>query len=250
MQATGEQKGCSKGRCIVVVNDDPVQLKLTVGLLKKEGLEAASFPSAQKALEYIYNNGPADLIITDLHMPGIDGWRFCQLLRSQEFPQTNNTPIIVMSATFSGSDVQEITSGTGADAFISIPYEKNVLHQTVNRLLTGKRHLLHLSALIIEDNRTERRIISKTLGENGYRVFEAEDGHQAMDIHSKEGLDVIILDHHLPSLWGMVWLLCSAAHAYNRPQAGKSRSFLFLDGSRAANMARFEQIAESRGGCL
>ena len=47
---------------------------------------------------------PPDIVITDLYMKGIDGWRFCRLLRSEEYKRFNRVPILVVSATFSGDE--------------------------------------------------------------------------------------------------------------------------------------------------
>lgn len=73
---------------IVVVNDSQTQLYLLSGLLEQQGYEVLSFQSVEMALESMSRaNGAAkqiipDLLITDLYMPDIDGWRFCRLLRS------------------------------------------------------------------------------------------------------------------------------------------------------------------------
>ena len=72
----------SKHYTAVVVNDDPIQLRLTSGLLEKDGLKVESFSGAEEALKAIAGSNLPNIIITDLHMPGIDGWRFCRLLRS------------------------------------------------------------------------------------------------------------------------------------------------------------------------
>ena len=66
----------------VVVNDDVTQLRVLSGLLRKDGFETQMFETAQDALAAMDQERPPDLIVTDLYMPGIDGWRFCRLLRS------------------------------------------------------------------------------------------------------------------------------------------------------------------------
>ncbi len=73
-----------KGRRAVVVNDDPTQLAIFSGLLKKEGLNVQFFMSAEEAIRQMSAKSPPHLIVSDIYMPGIDGWRFCRLLRSPE----------------------------------------------------------------------------------------------------------------------------------------------------------------------
>ena len=106
----------------LVVNDDPFQLRLTASILTRDGYEVLSCLDAEEALTQLSQRG-ADVIITDLYMPGIDGWRLCRLLRSSAYKAFNRIPILVVSATFSGADAEEITAQLGADGFLSAPYE-------------------------------------------------------------------------------------------------------------------------------
>lgn len=63
----------------VVVNDDNTQRRIQAGLLHKAGISANTFDSARAALLAMSGQPPPDIIITDLYMPGIDGWKFCRL---------------------------------------------------------------------------------------------------------------------------------------------------------------------------
>jgi len=78
-----------KGKTILVVNDDPTQLRLLVGILKKDGLQVLSCESAEAGLALMQAQGAPDALVTDIHMPGLDGWRFCRLLRSPEHSAFN-----------------------------------------------------------------------------------------------------------------------------------------------------------------
>ena len=68
----------------VLVNDDPTQLHILAKLLGKAGIEARAYSGVEAALAAMDPANPPDLVVTDLYMPGIDGWRFCRLLRSPE----------------------------------------------------------------------------------------------------------------------------------------------------------------------
>ena len=71
-------------------------------------------------------------------MPKIDGWKLCRLLRSVEFTQYNKIPILVISATFSGSDAEEITRELGANGFLAVPYNPDELRSTVTQSTARK----------------------------------------------------------------------------------------------------------------
>ena len=94
----------------LIVNDDPIQLRVAAEILARDGFEALSCRGAEEALNRLGERGNVDLIVTDLYMPGIDGWRLCRLLRSTAYAAFNNIPILVASATFSGSEADEVTA--------------------------------------------------------------------------------------------------------------------------------------------
>jgi two-component system, cell cycle sensor histidine kinase and response regulator CckA len=64
---------------VMVINDDAMQLHLTVAWIKKDGWRLLACQSAEEALGLLRTGVVVDVIVTDLHMPRIDGWRFCRL---------------------------------------------------------------------------------------------------------------------------------------------------------------------------
>src|SRR5262245_60562061 len=122
----------------LVINDDISQLHLMTTLLEKDGLQVVPCRSAEEALEILDERGLVDVIVTDLHMPGIDGWRLCRLLRSPQYAALNSVPVLVVSATFSGTDTEEVSTDLGANAFLAVPYESERLRESVRNLLAGQ----------------------------------------------------------------------------------------------------------------
>lgn len=66
---------------IVIINDDLVQLKTLQGVLD-DSYVTIPFGDPTAALSAMSGSVSADLVIVDLHMPEIDGWRVCRVLRS------------------------------------------------------------------------------------------------------------------------------------------------------------------------
>ncbi|NOQ86529.1 MAG: response regulator [Deltaproteobacteria bacterium] len=183
---------------ILIVNDDPVQLRILAKHLEKSGKEAITCAEGEEALRKLREIESVDMIITDLYMPGIDGWKLCRLLRSIEFSDFNKIPILVMSATFSGSDAEEITRELGANGFISVPYNPEILRSTIENILLGKVEQRELRVLVVEDSESLRGTICEGLREYGYSVFEASNGNQAYSLFEEVNPEVVILDYHLP----------------------------------------------------
>lgn len=189
-------------RRVVVVNDDPTQLRLLAAILAKEGLEVRCAAGAAEALALMEQDGPPDLLVTDLHMPGIDGWRFCRLLRSAEYSAYRHVPLLVVSATFAGVDAQEITRDLGADAFLSLPCSAAELKGVVRSLLTGQTPTIRPRVLIVEDSPTLARLLERTFRESGYQTQIALTGAEARRLFDDFTPELIILDYHLPDVPG------------------------------------------------
>ena len=73
--------GKSAHQHIVLVDDDGITNKMHQMLIRKHASEkkVVVFDNPQKALAYISEHEP-DLILLDLHMPDIDGWRFLEMM--------------------------------------------------------------------------------------------------------------------------------------------------------------------------
>ncbi|RMF88785.1 MAG: PAS domain S-box protein, partial [Nitrospinota bacterium] len=184
----------------LVVNDDPLQLRLTAALLEKEGIRPLTCSSVEEALRTLDTQQSVDLIITDLHMPKIDGWRFCRLLRSPEYARYNTIPILVMSATLAGSDAEQITADLGANAFLSIPYNPSTFRAQVRALLKGETPRATLQVLLVEDSPTQAKILRQAFEAHGYVVRRARLGAEGRRLFQRYQPEIVVLDYHLPDM--------------------------------------------------
>ena len=182
----------------VVVNDDRTQLNILSGFLRKNGIEVTVFESVEDALLSMVQNKTPDLIITDLYMQGIDGWKFCRLLRSPEYKAFNQIPILVVSATFSGDVVSGITADLGANAFLAAPVDGKRFTEVVWMLLDGKQPKEQLRVLIVEDSKIQAMLFKKNLKASGYLVDIAFTVQEALSAFGKKSYNIAIIDYHLP----------------------------------------------------
>lgn len=191
-----------EGARAVVVNDDPGQLRLIAGLLQRYGMEVESYLRPERAIRELQRRGPVDLLVVDLHMPVLDGWKFCRLVRSEEFQGFEDMPILVVSATFSGAEVEEVSAQLGANAFLPVPFAPEVFRRYVEDLLAGRQPQYTPSALVIDDDPGVRGTVGKIFEHAGYRVHLAVDGREGGSMYRRVRPDVVILDYHLPDLTG------------------------------------------------
>jgi sigma-B regulation protein RsbU (phosphoserine phosphatase) len=105
---------------ILIVDDEPLNIKLLDIVLTKGGYRTISATSGPGARAAALEQGP-DLILLDVLMPGEDGYTTCELLKHD--PRTSDIPVIFISAlTDTSSKVRGLEVG-GVD-FVSKPFEK------------------------------------------------------------------------------------------------------------------------------
>jgi PAS domain S-box-containing protein len=187
---------------VIVVNDDPNQLHLASSILTRDGFRVISCVGAEQALAQLRKNAAVDLVVTDLYMPGIDGWRFCRLLRSDAYREFNAVPILVVSATFSGADAEEITVQLGADAFLSAPYEAPVLRKIARDLLGNLKPQCMTQVLVVNPNPVEARALLDRFKLSGYAVTHAGSGAEALHCFRSKRPQIVIMDYELPDMSG------------------------------------------------
>ena len=193
-----KKKGSETPVSAIVVNDDVTQLSTLAGLLEKEAINVTRYGSAEEALAVMRQSGPPDLVVTDLYMPHLDGWRFCRLLRSPEYADLNRVPILVVSATFAGDDVARMAIDIGADAFLPAPVNGVQFLEVVRRLLAGEAPRIRPRVLIVEDSRTLARLLQRQFEAHGYEAGVTGSCGEARESFESHLPEIVILDYHLP----------------------------------------------------
>jgi len=106
--------------CILIVDDEPLNIKLLDIVLKRHGFRTISGTSGEMARALAVEHNP-DLILLDVMMPGEDGYSTCVKLKQN--PSTADIPVIFISAlTDTDSKVRGLEAG-GVD-YVSKPFEK------------------------------------------------------------------------------------------------------------------------------
>jgi CheY-like chemotaxis protein len=118
---------------VLVVNDDAPLAESVCRLLHEEDYEARLALDGEAALE-TFAQWPADLVLLDLIMPRLDGWRFLE--RRSRDTSLAHVPVLVWSV--AATDELELARRLGADVCLARPAtDLDQLLDTIEKLLTG-----------------------------------------------------------------------------------------------------------------
>ena len=123
------------GATILVVDDQPQNLRLLDAILTPRGFDVRTADSGEEALRTI-EAGDVDLVLLDIVMPVMDGYEVCRRVRGQA--DTAYLPVVMLTA--SGDEQKVKALEAGADDFLTKPIDQNELLARVASLARIKRY--------------------------------------------------------------------------------------------------------------
>ncbi len=121
---------------ILVVEDNKDLQQYIVNLLQ-DYYSVISADNGKQGLE-VLNNTNINLVISDVMMPEMDGFEFCKRIKSQI--EISHIPVILLTA-LSSAENTSTGLGKGADAYISKPFDENILLSQINNLIIQRKRL-------------------------------------------------------------------------------------------------------------
>jgi len=206
---------------ILVVEDNPITMKLVRAALSGEGFQVLEAPDARAALEQVRGQRPA-LVLLDLVLPDRDGFKLLPDLRAA----CPDVPIVALSGYF-GRSSDARASGAGFDDVLVKPVEPSRLLAVVRTWLPEKGGPVRAGAagrrvLVVDDDPIQRKYSSVRLRSLGLEVLSAADGQEALEVARRERIDAIVSDLLMPRMDGFA--LCRAV----RGDPGLSRLAVVL----------------------
>lgn len=154
------------------------------------------------ALEYLMTN-MVDMIISDWNMPDMNG---LVLLRTIKENKTLSTIPFLMVTSETDSKKKEEVFESGADQFITKPFNPATLEKTVQLLLTQTCIFKGKKALVVDDSSFFRKIVIKNLIQAGFTegfITEANDGEEALASLTADIVDLVVTDWNMPKMDGL-----------------------------------------------
>ncbi|WP_296901883.1 hybrid sensor histidine kinase/response regulator [Polaromonas sp.] len=172
------------GKHAAVVDDTPVNLRILDKQLKRWGMHTTLFERAGDALVWLQNH-PVDVVVTDMHMPEMDGQTFAQTLRNQN-PQT--LIVLLTSGTMPTGEQARVF-----DARLLKPYRQSQLFEAIARVTSVQIAIKNVAKaerpesrgqfiLVADDNAVNLKVALAMLTKLGYEAATAINGLEAVDL--------------------------------------------------------------------
>jgi two-component system, OmpR family, response regulator VicR len=130
----------ARSKSIVYIEDDLEMIDLVKLILSRRGFDVKGAHGGREGLDVVMQEHP-DLILLDLMMPDVDGWDVFQQLKAN--PQTQNIPVIVITAKAQPIDRVLGLHIAKVDDYISKPFHPQELIDSVDKVLNinhGKKN--------------------------------------------------------------------------------------------------------------
>lgn len=116
---------------ILVADDDIASTRLIATHLKENGYDVVTVSDGQEALRRARLDKP-DLVILDLMLPKMDGYRVCRFLKSDD--NYHQIPVVIFTSRLDSKSQKEAKEAQ-ADAYLTKPFQLDVFLQTIKALL-------------------------------------------------------------------------------------------------------------------
>jgi PAS domain S-box-containing protein len=121
---------------ILIVDDQPINLRLLRAELEAEGHTVFDVTNGEEGLA-VLDRQQIDVIISDILMPVMDGYRFCYEVRRSE--RHRGIPFIVYTSTYLSPSDEKLSLDLGADRYLRKPASLKEINQTIAEVLAAPR---------------------------------------------------------------------------------------------------------------
>jgi CheY-like chemotaxis protein len=212
------------GMRVLVVDDNATNRRMLAHTLAKWKMRASFAENGASALEILKTSSkPFQLVLTDVHMPEMDGFELTARIR-----KTSETPTIVMLTSGSHAGDIERSRQLGVAAHLVKPIAMKDLRAAILRALgpsakpapspasapiplpaaaavrrAAPSRSQGLRILLVEDNIVNQKVATGLLEHEGHSVTVASNGREAVEAVDGEAFDLVFMDVQMPEMDGI-----------------------------------------------
>src|SRR5713101_6637378 len=211
-----------RGVKVLVVDDNRTNRRILEGMLKRWEMKSRSVEGGEEALAQLSAareaGEPYALILTDMHMPKMDGFDLVERIRQR--PELSTATIMMLTSAGHRGDAARCQE-LGVAAYLLKPIRQSELREAIARVLGAReqegsiplitRFSLQdardpasvLRVLLAEDNPVNQLLASRLLEKRGHRVVVTANGREALAALEKESYDLVLMDIQMPEMDGL-----------------------------------------------
>ncbi len=213
-----------RGLRVLVVDDNAASRDILAEILTACAVEVTVASSGREALALLrkasVGNRTYDLLLIDWRMPGMDGLRTVQFIRTD--PGVADIPTVIMASAFGLEEITVQADRLGIRGFLTKPVSRARLLETVAGVLGGKSsvvsgasaeaesaavaaHVAGACVLVAEDNEINQQVAEEMLTGFGVTVTLVDTGRQALEavLAAPSSFDAVFMDVQMPDMDGL-----------------------------------------------
>jgi CheY-like chemotaxis protein len=190
-------------------------------MLKRWEMNSTSVDEGEKALTALTSaleaGEPYGLILTDMHMPKMDGFGLIERIR--ERPELSTAIIMMLTSAGHRGDAARCQE-LGVAAYLLKPIRQSELREAIAKVLGAREQkgpiplitryclgdaldpMAVLRVLVAEDNAVNQRLAARLLEKRGHRVTMTANGREALEAIEKQTYDLVLMDVQMPEMDG------------------------------------------------
>ena len=203
---------------VLVVDDNLTNRRVLDGMLSGWAARPSLAESAEDAMRQLDeardSGDPFRLVISDVQMPGMDGFDFVAAIRRN--PAFDGLPVVFLTSAGQRGDGRRCAE-LGISAYLTKPAGTEELREALVRVIGGPRatnavplvtqHVIReqarrLRVLLAEDNRVNQQLARRLLEKQGHEVVVAVNGREALERWREGRFDLIVMDVQMPEMDG------------------------------------------------
>ncbi|QDT48505.1 Signal transduction histidine-protein kinase BarA [Symmachiella dynata] len=207
-----------EGLRVLIVDDNATNRLILEELVSHWGMQPLVASAGEEALEMLLRSdddgAPISLILTDIHMPHMDGYEFVR--RAKQLPSFRDVTVIALTSGDRASD-EFPTQEIGIGMQLSKPVKRQELMQAIlvelalvpqettagsATSISEMANIRPLRILLAEDSYANQKLAIGLLKKWNHTVTVANNGREALDAFGRDPFDLVLMDVQMPVMDG------------------------------------------------